>query len=579
MKRTLSHLSLLWAMFVSGMGFVWAQTPQNLPPEVLAYPEMVLYNGQILTVDDSFTIAEAVAVRGEKFLALGTNQRIRAMAGPETRQIDLRGKTVIPGFIDTHYHFNRHAERGLLSRVIYRSRDQWMREVGRLVDAAEPGEWVILRSERTVGQPWAQSVFGLTKKDLDPISPNNPVFVWTSPPGNDALVNSYALRLAKMPADTPGLIKDPVTGEPNGVAQQAAYGTLFYEVIPEIPVEERLPYYKQAMRNFNAVGKTMMHGRYPGSDFSVFKKLWEQGELTVRFRVAHEFARNAYKPEALIKRLGNLSGFGDDWLKISAANVGNPDGALGNGRAWTTMAKLPGTGHAPNPDEPDFGFVPYFKDSEQSDWRTVPILNRYGWRILGIHTAGDASVDALLAAYEKAHEEKSLVGQAWAFDHSLMVTPEHIAIAKRLGLIASASSGRMGSKNVIRLYGADEVFKISPMRSLLDAGIRVVMEGGDPNSPPLARIENFVTRKDEDGRVWNEAEKVTRREGLYMATNWAAYYTGDEETLGSIEPGKLADLVVIDGDFLTVPEDDLSELKVLMTVVGGQVVYEVEGEL
>jgi len=516
MKERFTYLSFFLSISLLGMASSSAQSPQNLPPEVLAYPEMVLYNGQILTVDDSFTIAEAVAVRGEKFLALGTNQRIRAMAGPETRQIDLRGKTVIPGFIDTHYHFNRHAERGLLPRVIYRTRDQWVREIKRLVDAAEPGEWVILRSERTVSQPWADSVFGMTKKDLDPISPNNPVFVWTSPPGNDALVNSYALRLAKMPLDTPGLIKDPVTGEPNGVAQQVAYGTLYYEVIPQIPVEERLPYYKQAMKNFNAVGKTMMHGRYPGSDFSVFKRLWEQGELTVRFRIAHEFARNAYNPEALIKRVGNLSGFGDDWLKISAANVGNPD---------------------------------------------------------------DASVDALLASYEKAHEEKSLVGQAWAFDHSLMVTPEHIATAQRLGLIASASSGRMGSKNVIRLYGADEVFKISPMRSLMDAGIRVVMEGGDPGSPPLERIENFVTRKDEDGRVWNEAEKVTRTEGLYMATNWAAYYTGDEDTLGSIEPGKLADLVVIGGDFLTVPEDDLSELKVLMTVVGGQVVHEVEGEL
>jgi len=271
--------------------------------------------------------------------------------------------------------------------------------------------------------------------------------------------------------------------------------------------------------------------------------------------------------------VGNLSGFGDDWLKISAANVGNPDGSLGRGRGWTTMAKLPGTGHAPNPDQPDFGFVPYFQDREQSDWRTVPILNRYGWRILGIHTAGDASGDALLSAYEEAHEEKSLVGQGWAFDHSRMVTSEHIATAQRLGLIASAASGRMGSKDLIRLYGADEVFKISPMRSLMDAGIRVVMEGGDPGNPPLARIENLVTRKDEDGRVWNEAEKVTRREGLYMATNWAAYYTGDAETLGSIEPGKLADLVVIDGDFLTVPEDDISELEVLMTVVGGKEVY------
>ena len=145
MKERLTYLSLFLSISLLGMASSSAQSPQNLPPEVLAYPEMVLYNGQILTVDDSFTIAEAVAVRGNKFLALGTNQRIRAMAGPETRQIDLRGKTVIPGFIDTHYHFNRHAERGLLPRVIFRSRDQWMREIGGLVDDAEPGERANIR--------------------------------------------------------------------------------------------------------------------------------------------------------------------------------------------------------------------------------------------------------------------------------------------------------------------------------------------------------------------------------------------------------------------------------------------------
>ena len=579
MKEGVSRVPCLLAIFLLGMGLSWAQSAQNLPPEVLAYPDLVFYNGQVLTADDSFTIAQAVAVRDEKFLAVGTNDRIRAMVGPQTRSIDLKGKTMTPGFIDTHFHFNNTAERGLIPRILFRSRDQYLRDVKSMVDATEPGEWVILRSDRNVDDPWEQSAFSLTRHDLDPISPNNPVFVWTSPPGNDALVNSYALRLANMPLDTPGLIKDPATGEPNGVCQQAAYGTMFFEVIPQIPVEERVPLYKATMRNFNTVGRTTILARFAGSTVSVFKRLWEQDELTIRFRIAHEFARNAYNPEALIKRVGNLSGFGDSWLKISAANVGNPDGSLGNGRGWTTMAKLPGTGHAPNPDQPDFGFVPYYQDPEVSDARTIPILNRYGWRILGIHTAGDASVTALFDAFEIANREKSLAGRNWAFDHSHMVTPEHIATAKRLDLIASASTSTIGAKTLIRLYGADEVYKISPIRSLINAGVRVVMEGGDMERPPLWHIQKFVARKDEDGRVWNEGEKITRRQGLYMATNWASYYTGDEKILGTIEAGKLADLVVIDGNYLTVPEDEIGSLKVLMTVVGGEIVHEVGGAL
>jgi predicted amidohydrolase YtcJ len=562
---------------IPGMGFstlAWAQSP---PPEVLAWADTVLYNGQVLTVDDSFTIGEAVAIRDSKFLAVGDSERIRAMAGPETRLIDLDGKTVVPGFIDTHTHFHNYAQRGLMPRVLFRTREQWLGEIQRLVEGAEPGEWVILRADRIVDQPWAQSAFSMTRHDLDPISPDNPVFVWTSPPGNDALINSYALRLARMPADISGLVKDPATGEPTGFIDMEAYGRLFYEIIPRTPVEELVPLYKATMRRFNAVGKVTIMGRNDGHAISVFKRLWEQDELTIRFRVAHEFARNAYRPEAIIKRVGNLSGFGDAWLKIVAANVGNPDGALGNGRGWTRNPKLPEAGHAPDPDAPDFGFVPYYQDHEGSDWKTIPIFSRYGWRILGIHTAGDRSIDELFSAFEVANQERSLAGRGWAFDHSLMVRPEHIATAQRLDLIASANANSIGNKTLIRLYGADEVYKISPTRSLLDAGLRVVMEApGNTDQPPLYHIERFVTRKDEDGRVWNEAEKITRREALYMSTNWAAYYTGDEKILGSIEPGKLADLVVIDGDYLTVPEDEIGELQIPLTMVDGRIVFEAE---
>ena len=550
---------------------------QSPPPEVMAWADIVLYNGKVLTVDDSFTTTEAVAIRDAKFLAVGSNQRIRAMAGPDTRLMDLDGKTVVPGFIDTHHHFHNYAQRGLMPRVLFRTREQWLGEIQKLVEAAEPGEWIILRADRMVNQPWAQSAFAMTRHDLDPISPDNPVFVWTSPPGNDALINSYALRLAKMPEDISGLTKDPSTGEPTGFIDMEAYGRLFYEIIPRTPVEELVPLYKATMRRFNSVGKVTIMGRNDGHAISVFKRLWEKGELTIRFRVAHEFARNAYRPEAIIKRVGNLSGFGDAWLKIAAANVGNPDGALGNGWAWTRNPKLAEAGHAPNPDAPDFGFVPYFEDHEGSDWKTIPIFSRYGWRILGIHTAGDRSIDELFSAFEAANEERSLAGRGWAFDHNLMVRPEHIATAKRLDLIASANSGSIGSATLVKLYGADEVYKLSPIRSLLDAGLRVVMEApGNTDQPPLSHIEKFVTRKDENGRVWNEGQKITRREALYMSTNWAAYYTGDEEILGTIEPGKLADLVVIDGDYLTVPEDQIGELPITLTMVDGRIVFEAE---
>jgi predicted amidohydrolase YtcJ len=298
----------------------------SIPAEILAYPNIIAYNGKVLTVDDAFTTASAVAVRDGKFLAVGTNQRIRAMAGPNTRQIDLKGKSVVPGFIDTHNHYNGYAERGLIPRVIFRTRDQWVDEIKKLVDLAEPGEWVILRSERTVNQPRAESSFGMTRDELDPISPNNPVFVWTSPPGNDALINSYALRLAKMPDDISGLVKDPVTGEPTGFIDMEAYGRVFYELLPWPDLEELVPRYIAAQKKFNTQGKTTVGARYSPYAISVIKMIWERGQASLRMRVFHEFARTAYRPEALVKRVGNLNGLGDDWLKLGAANVGNPDG-------------------------------------------------------------------------------------------------------------------------------------------------------------------------------------------------------------------------------------------------------------
>ena len=255
------------------------------------------------------------------------------------------------------------------------------------------------------------------------------------------------------------------------------------------------------------------------------------------------------------------------------------------------MKPKEGMNHAQNPSQPDFGFVPYFEDREGSDWKSIPILSRYGWRILGIHTAGDRSVDELIAAYEEAHRQKSIIGMRHGIDHSLMILPEHIEAAKRLGLVMGAEENMAETTRteaMSRVYGADAVVKMSPIRTMIDSGIVVAMEGlGNTGTDklgnektPLWFIENFVRRTDvETGRVWNEDEQVTREQALRMSTIWAAYYLKDEDTLGSIEVGKLADFVILNGDYMTVPEDKISDLKVIMTVIDGKVFYEVPEEL
>ncbi len=192
-------------------------------------------------------------------------------------------------------------------------------------------------------------------------------------------------------------------------------------------------------------------------------------------------------------------------------------------------------------------------------------------------------MDELLAAYEEANREQSIVSLRHGIDHSLMILPEHIEAAKRLGLVFGAEENMAESTEAIsRIYGADEVVKMSPIRSIIDAGLIVGMEGlfntgtddHGQERTPLWYIEAFVRRADiKTGRVWNEAERVTREQAMRMSTIWAAYYLGDEDTLGSIEPGKLADFVILDGDYMAVPEDQISYLKAILTVIDGRIFY------
>jgi len=187
----------------------------------------------------------------------------------------------------------------------------------------------------------------------------------------------------------------------------------------------------------------------------------------------------------------------------------------------------------------------------------------------------------MLEVFEEAHRERSLVGRHFSIDHGLMLQPNHYDQIKEMDIIPSVYAKALYSNdNLIEMYGMDAVYKMQPVKSLIEAGIKPAAEA-DAFSPrtaaPLFTIMKWVTRLDDKGRQLDPAEKVSREEALRMYTIWAARYSGEEDTLGSIEPGKLADLVVLGGDYLTFPINELDKLRVLMTVMGGQVVHEASG--
>jgi predicted amidohydrolase YtcJ len=556
------------------VGAIAQQT--SVPAQLIAYPEMVLYNGKIITADDDFTIAEAVAIRDGKFLAVGSSKEILALAGPQTNRIDLEGtKSVIPGLIDSHGHgawVGNEAKRGKSGSVDFADMPKALADIQKLVDAAAPGEWIILSGPRT------KNFYSTTRRNLDQVSPHTPVIFLTS--SQEVLANSVVLELANLPSDMYGVIKDQKTGEPTGQLYGHAAGVVTYELMPWSTLNaELLEEQKATLKRLNAEGLTTNIGRAQGLSISILNELAQRGELTVRARVAMDMTRLNPNLESYLKRTGNLTGIGDDWLRIIGGTVQPVDGSSGDGSMLAKQNKI-----RRGPEDPfergankwtAYGPIDQGLPNQKTEANSVLIANRHGWAITGVHSQGDLGSEVLLESYRAAHQENPIDARKFrfGFDHGLLRTKENFELARQLGVNESLDMKYVFDErpdDLIFNYGADAVHRMSPVKTLIDAGMKPIVEG----DRSLWQIEKLVTRKDETGRVWGAHEKVSRDIALRMRTNWAAYYSGDQDTVGSIEVGKFADLVVLGADYMTVPEDGISELPVLLTVVGGRVVYD-----
>ena len=569
-RNWLKGVVVVWAFVYSGLSLGWAQSPANLPAEVVAYADLVFYNGKILTADEEFTTVEAVAIRDGKFLARGDSDRILAMAGPRTRRIDLEGRSVVPGFIDTHLHsafVGNIAKSGTDGRLRFEDVASGLEELRELVAKFPPGKDLYL-----AGPSNRALLLEVTLAQLDEAAPRNAISI--SCQNNQNIVNS--LMLKRIPSDTPGILKDQ-SGNPTGQIRGAAAGVVKYEFMPWPDVEELVEKQKIELERYIAQGLTTIEGRGQGLTISIFRELWKSGELKPRIRLAHEFLRENGQPEAYLKRVGNLTDFGDQKFKFFGATVQVVDGAGGAKTADFPKIKVE---HSSPYDR--FGQNKWTEtgDAATSDRRNILLANRYGWTITSMHSGGDRSNDLLLEVYREAHQERALNGRHFSIDHGAMFRPRHLAPMKEMDVIPSVyTSPISGSQGYVETYGADALHQMMPVKTMINAGIYPAAEADTrpPRSAPLYQLKNFITRKDADGRVWNPDEKLSRREALHMYGLWAARYTGEEDLLGSIETGKLADLVVLGGDFMTFPEDELDKLRVLMTVVDGKVIYEVSG--
>jgi predicted amidohydrolase YtcJ/beta-lactamase class A len=528
--------------------------------------DLAFVNGLVWTGDKSSPWAQAVASRGEKIVAVGSNEEIKRITGPGASVIDLGGKLLLPGFIDDHTHF---IESGfhLLSVDLRDARtpEEFARRIRDHAATLQPASWILggdWDHERWPGAP-------LPTRDLiDAFTPNNPVFV-SRLDGHMALANSVALRMAGITPETkdpPGgtIVRDSGTSEPTGVLKDEAMG-LVTRLIPEPREAEYDEALKASLAEAARRGVTSIQDITPWADYEVYKRFRDSGRLTVR--VYARTPMNQWKRQA---DLVATKGAGDSWLRLGGLKA-FMDGSLGSTTALFFEPYL---------DEPKTsGLMVEDNIPEGALEKNLMDADRAGLQC-SVHAIGDKANNILLNYFEEVAKENGPRDRRFRIEHAQHLLSSDIARFARLGVIASMQpyhaidDGRWAEKRI----GPRRIKTTYAFRSLLDAGAILVF-GSDwfvaPLSPILG-IHAAVTRQTIDGKNpsgWVPEQKISVEEAVRAYTTSCAYAEFAEKEKGSIETGKLADYVVLSRNIFKIPADKILETTVVYTVVGGRVVY------
>jgi predicted amidohydrolase YtcJ len=545
-----------------------ATQPPSAPQPARTPPELVLYNGKIVTVDPAFSLAQAVAIYGDRFVAVGTNDAVRKSAGPATRQIDLDGRTVIPGLMDGHLH-NAGGGAGVnLSRV--RGIDELLAAVEARAKKTRPGEPIVSNSDWHEAQLREKRLPHL--KELDRVAPRNPVVLVRG--GHEYIINRAAAQRWNITRDTQsppgGEIGHDADGELNGELVDTARALV--HLPPPGPLNPVI--IERQMRLLNSVGLTSI--RIPGSfqfggdqvaAYHMFQDLKREGRLTMRVNYLmriFDFS-SVEKVRALIASWNIRPDEGDEWLRIGGMKTLVDGGFEG--------------GHMREPYAEPYGRGGKFKGIEvvpRSQYLPVVLeLNRLGWRV-ATHAVGDAAVDEVLDAYEAADREHSIKGKRWTIEHFFIARPDQFPRVRALELAISAQDHLyLAAPSMAKYWGRERAEQVTPMRTFLDQGFLVAGGTDSPVIPynPFWAMYHFITRDTISDGVYGANQRISREEALRVYTINNARLTFEENLKGSIEPGKLADLVVLSADYLTVPEKEIESLKAVATMIGGRFVY------
>jgi hypothetical protein len=557
-------MKALVAITIISCTMLTTAAPAKEPP--LA-PDLVILNASIHTMDQAHPTADALAVLGERIAAVGSTSDMRALAGPRTRVIDAGGKLVLPGFNDAHVHF---LSGGFsLANVDLRdasSPEELARRLGEYAKKLPKGRWILggdWDHERWPGAPLP------TKEMIDAATPDHPVFV-NRLDGHMALANSVALKLAgvtKQTKDPPGgvIVRDPKTGEPTGILKDGAE-SLVERVVPEKSFEEKHVAAKAATEFAAQVGVTSLTDMSADADVGLYQYMLERGELKTRIYAA----RSIVSWEALA-RTGVRAAFGSDRLRLGGLK-GFADGSLGSTTAFffDPYNDAPGTR----------GLLFDQMLPEGIMLERVEGADKAGLQVM-IHAIGDEANFRILEIYRQAAEKNGPRDRRFRIEHAQHLRSSEIPRFGKQKVIASmqpyhaADDGRWCEKRI----GPERAKGTYAFRALLDTGAVLAFGSDWTVAPlnPLLGLKAAVTRQTLDGKHpngWLPEQKITLDEAIRAFTVGSAYAEFAEKAKGTITPGKLADLVMLDRDLYQINPADIDKARVVLTVMDGQVVWE-----
>lgn len=535
-------------------------------------PDLILHNGNVLTVDAGFRRARALAVTGNRISAVGANEEVLRLRGPATRVVDLRGKTVSPGFIDAHVHA-AHVGLYLLPRFVQfegcRSIDDMLEKIELKARSLPEGEWILgsghfdfdlIREERFP-----------SRRELDRAAPRHPFFMRIR--GHLGVANSKALEVLGITRDTPvpagGYVFRDERGELNGWLLDNAVYDLVVPKLPRASAEEWMSAIQTMNQRFLREGITTIVNQ-SGEVWPHLKELHRRGSLTVRWQANLQGSSNYFRRPAeaiprAVRELGPPTGHGDAWLRVGAIGELHSDGLI----------------EAPWMHEPyaQGQFGPAWKGLLRHDRETLRAVclaaADQGFQ-MEVHASGDAAMEMVLDIYEEVNRKVSIRARRWIITHGgIFPTPRTVERARNLGVIISTQQPVLWTQSHYykRFWGEKRVSNLFANRTWLEGGVRI-NGSSDVGLSPMLGIYTYVTRKNFFGEELGPEQAIPREEALKLYTIYGAYTTFEEKLKGSIEEGKLADLVVLSADPLAVPKEKIKEIEVIATLIDGRIGYE-----